>query len=853
MKKYIAIVLAAVLLLVLLPMTALAATYTLSDGQTLDLSSGAVTLISDGSSVTTYTLAAGDLITVDPDAAVTLTGAAPANFRVSCGSGVTLTIDGVTIDNSGLTIAARRIPIAFSGTGNTLVLKNESTLKAGGYYGWGDCSAVRVLQGVSLEISEDAATGGTLNAYGGYAMSAAIGSYDIDDNDDSGEITITSGTIYAYGGLGGAGIGAGPDGVAGNITITGGAVYAYGGQGAAGIGNGVQTFGYGGIISISGGTVTAEGGTATATGIGGAGIGGGAYTAYEEIRISGDAVVTATGGGYSPGIGSGYQAATTGSVVNISGGTVTATGGSDGGAGIGGGAGASVADTINVTGGTVTAIGTDGGAGIGCSENAVCGDITLGGAGMVYAQAGSSTANDIGCGDSGSSGTLAITDTVAVFLGSDSYLTPTLTVPHVHKLPSDTTDPLIFDGNTVYGLTAADYWRDNTAGGFFILPVLTYDANGGTGTVPTSLAQHVNTTVTVADDSTISYSGYTFSGWNTQADGTGTPYAAGAVLALDSDMTLYAQWKSPTVVIPYYTLSFETNGGNEISSVTKAYGITVDLSGYEPTRSGFIFDGWYSDSDLTDEITAIKMTSNKTVYAGWVSDSNSDDSADDLNSDDHFAYIYGYEDGTVRPEGNITRAESATVIYRLLTSDRRDEIFTSNNAFDDVSKELWYNKAVSSMANGGYIDGYEDGNFKGDNAITRAEFVAVLARFIGVDASTVDFDDISQEHWACDYIATAVNAGWITGYTNGSFLPDQYITRAEAVTIINRVLDRGVDEDSDIPGGIIDWPDNNSDAWYYYEVIEATNDHAGDGERPSENWTSLEINYTYDMAYYENP
>ena len=231
---------------------------------------------------------------------------------------------------------------------------------------------------------------------------------------------------------------------------------------------------------------------------------------------------------------------------------------------------------------------------------------------------------------------------------------------------------------------------------------------------------------------------------------------------------------------------------------------------------------------------------------------SSADTPSALNSTDHFKYVVGYADGTVRPNGNVTRAEVATMFYRLLTASRRDAIFTGNNSFSDVTSDLWYNKAVSSMAAGGYVTGYSDGSFGGNKAITRAEFVAIASRFMGAQSQTVSFTDVPTAYWAYQDISTAVYYGWIEGYSDSTFQPDQPITRAEVMTIINRILHRGVEADG-VMTGFKEWPDNDSSAWYYYEVIEATNDHEYTGTRPSEQWTSLTTDYTYDIAKYEKP
>ena len=225
---------------------------------------------------------------------------------------------------------------------------------------------------------------------------------------------------------------------------------------------------------------------------------------------------------------------------------------------------------------------------------------------------------------------------------------------------------------------------------------------------------------------------------------------------------------------------------------------------------------------------------------------------DALNGVDHFAYVKGYPDGTVKPEGNVTRAETATMIYRLLKPVWRDTVFTDQNNFSDVEQMAWFNKAVSSMAFGEYITGYPDGTFQGNKSITRAEFVTIMVRFLGDDpAAENPFSDIDN-HWAKNYILTAVGAGWVDGYPNKTFDPDASITRAEAVKIINSVLHRGVDETSEL-GNYVNFPDNEVGKWYYYELIEAGNDHEYEGERPNEQWTSNSVEYYYDIVKYENP
>ena len=325
------------------------------------------------------------------------------------------------------------------------------------------------------------------------------------------------------------------------------------------------------------------------------------------------------------------------------------------------------------------------------------------------------------------------------------------------------------------------------------------------------------------------------------------PYLDGSEYNFDtpvaSDITLTAHWNrrggggggGGGSTTRYYTLSYKSNGGTTYKDEEYRKDTVVELN-KKPTRKGYIFTGWYADRNLTDKISSIKMTGDKMVYAGW----KDDYIPGDLNSRDHVAYVAGYPDGRVGPNDPITRAQTATMLYRLLTDTRRAEIETDINNFEDVKPVDWFAHAVSTMANGGYISGYSDGTFGGNRRITRAEFVTMLVRFIGLEKAECSFIDVPKNHWAYEFIATATAADWIAGYSDGTFGPDRNITRAEAMTIINRVLNRGVDENSKLLNFKV-WPDNPQTAWYYYEIIEATNDHEYTGSRPSEDWIKLGI------------
>ena len=219
-----------------------------------------------------------------------------------------------------------------------------------------------------------------------------------------------------------------------------------------------------------------------------------------------------------------------------------------------------------------------------------------------------------------------------------------------------------------------------------------------------------------------------------------------------------------------------------------------------------------------------------------------DDDALGLNTTDHFAYIIGYPDGTVQPGGQITRAEVATIFFRLLTDDVRDENLTKTNRYSDVTRADWYNTAVSTLSSMGIITGYPDGTFRPNAAITRAEFAAIAARFDhDGDKTAAKFSDIAT-HWAKDEISIAYNNGWITGYPDGTFGPQRDITRAETMTLVNRVLNRQPETEDDLLPNMAVWTDNaNPKAWYYLAVQEATNSHYYEFKTNSkyEKWTEL--------------
>lgn len=298
---------------------------------------------------------------------------------------------------------------------------------------------------------------------------------------------------------------------------------------------------------------------------------------------------------------------------------------------------------------------------------------------------------------------------------------------------------------------------------------VTYDANGGGGTVPTDPHHYAmnKAAMVLSGSGLIAPAGKVFNGWSTASDGTGTIYQPGDSIPVSRNITLYAVWRS----------SGGGGGGGGSSRPT-------------------------------------------------------------LNTEDHFGYIIGYPvdyftgepttDQTkkpVRPQGEITRAEVATIFFRMLTDESRTQYWSQESGYSDVAQGQWFNAAVSTLSKAGIISGYPDGSFRPNGSITRAEFATIAVRFFDVQYDGAHlFPDIDG-HWAQDYIDQAGSAGLVNGYPDGTFGPDRSITRAEAVTLVNRTLDRHPDPEHFLKDMLV-WPDNrDTTAWYYADMQEATNSH----------------------------
>ena len=303
-------------------------------------------------------------------------------------------------------------------------------------------------------------------------------------------------------------------------------------------------------------------------------------------------------------------------------------------------------------------------------------------------------------------------------------------------------------------------------------------------------------------------------------------------------------------------LYFESNGGTEFKKIDNgndSFRINPysdsEYGQHIPSRPGYRFTGWYRDEDLENRIsesTKININSIMTIYAGWERTSV----PSMLNGDDHYAYIQGYADGTVRPNAKITRAQVATIFFRLLDEDVRSDYLTTYNTFPDVNADYWANTAISTMASLGVINGRNSGLFDPDAYITRAEFAAICARFDDSNVSGFDSFTDTFGHWAEEEIGRAAALGWIQGYDDGTFRPNQYITRAQAVTMINRVLCRLPEDEDDLLPGMSVWTDCREGDWCYLAIQEATNSHDYvTKDRVYETWTDL--NRAPDWSRYE--
>ena len=276
-----------------------------------------------------------------------------------------------------------------------------------------------------------------------------------------------------------------------------------------------------------------------------------------------------------------------------------------------------------------------------------------------------------------------------------------------------------------------------------------------------------------------------------------------------------------------------------------------------PTRSGYTFTGWNTQADGrgTAFTSATVVNSDLTVYAQWQKNSSDSDNSGSsgtpsgLNTKDHYSYIIGYQDGTLQPYGTITRGEVATIFFRLLTEETREANWSTTNNYADCSPDLWCNNAISTLTRMGIIEGFEDGTFRPNARITRAQFAKIAVGFFETTKEDYAgfFTDVNIGAWYTEYVEAAAHVGLIEGFGDGTFRPDTNITRAQACVIVNRALGRKPDEEHLLNDDeMLTWPDNNPDDWFYADMQEATNSHDyswitvndKDGGRVKiENWT----------------
>lgn len=450
----------------------------------------------------------------------------------------------------------------------------------------------------------------------------------------------------------------------------------------------------------------------------------------------------------------------------------------------------------------------------------------------------------------------------------------------------------------------AAYSEDSTAGTFYTSkaiqnmtiksdwnfvaqwwPIVTFDANGGdwelTEGRPTERyvpvpanKNHIDSLRPPARE------GYTFLGWyDSKENSSGKPIDF-KTRTFDGAATVYAHWAKNATVTFKIVNGYWSGNSTEDKTVTvvlhpQANGsasgtlgashvptIMIPAAGYENTPGHWDVTPNTEENGISGDVTYTyifgkKHHSSSSKDENKDKDNNKENNKENnkdnntgettptkvpdlLNGSNHFAYVVGYKDGNVRPQGNITRAETAAIFFRLLKEEVRSENLSKHNDFADVTEDSWYNTAVSTMAGMNILKGRTATGFVPQAPITRAEFAAICARFdSGKAEENNSFTDISG-HWAEKEIERAATLGWVSGYTDGSFHPDAPITRAEAMTLINRVLCRMPETKADLLDSMTKWPDNQPGAWYYLAVQEATNSHAYEQKDSKyETWTAL--------------
>lgn len=418
-------------------------------------------------------------------------------------------------------------------------------------------------------------------------------------------------------------------------------------------------------------------------------------------------------------------------------------------------------------------------------------------------------------------------------------------------------------------------------------PIVTFNANGGDWELTEGKPKERYVPVPANSDHIDALrpparEGYTFLGWYDSAENTSGEPIDFKTQTFNGAATVYAHWaKNATVTFKivngYWSgntaedktvtvvLHPQANGSaSGTLDVSHVPAIMIPAAGYENTPGHWDVTPNTEENGISGNVTYTYIfgkkhhsssddNSNSSKDENKDKDNNKENNKDNntdettptkvpalLNGSNHFAYVVGYKDGNVRPQGNITRAETAAIFFRLLKEEVRSENLSKHNDFADVTEDSWYNTAVSTMAGMNILKGRTANSFAPQAPITRAEFAAICARFdSGRAEENSGFTDISG-HWAEKEIERAATLGWVSGYTDGSFHPDAPITRAEAMTLINRVLCRMPETKADLLDSMTKWPDNQPGAWYYLAVQEATNSHTYEQKDSKyETWTAL--------------
>lgn len=371
---------------------------------------------------------------------------------------------------------------------------------------------------------------------------------------------------------------------------------------------------------------------------------------------------------------------------------------------------------------------------------------------------------------------------------------------------------------------------------------LTYDPNGGSDVTPNTATVRHGEKVVDGPLLPPTRTGFDFTGWYDDKDGKNLhDFTQGLV----KDVTVYAGWvkSSPTVITYRLTIDYIYADGSQAAESKE-----FDLAAGEDyrVRSPYI-PGYKADRTVVEGVMPDHAVTETVIYRRVYTPGGSTviptlpKTELKFSSADHFAYVNGYPDGTVKPNGNITRAEVAAILYRIMDADCVKTYYDTASSYRDVARGDWFNVYIATLENAGVIvDTRAGGYFRPNEAITRAELAAMLAQFSQTKGAANYFNDVPANYWAANAIAVCAKLGWINGYPDGSFCPDQTVTRAEMMAMINRALERTPKSAADLLAGMKVWSDNaNVNAWYYIDVQEATNGHTYTKSGTRETWTKL--------------